>query len=465
VTRALLIVLACAGTASADWVVVSGGADEATLESLREAFDARSADAALARLAGTLPADPPRELYTRLARTTERVLEHVAFGRNGRAITEGGPVLTEVERYLPVLGQDARASRDVANLCLFLVRAQLEGGGAGERARACLRLVPDLDPDEDLHPEPVRVLLQEVRALVDEDAAILAVEADAAAGCAVLVQGRDLGAPPVRRALPAGEVTVQIRCDLPGRVHRRVLEAGDATRLVLRPALEGALDSPPIAEHAATILRETGATRLLVALPDGCVAFERRAGTVQRLGRSAHDDAARFLEAGSRESSALRPVGWTFVSVAVASLATSVVLHRVRNSRGDSYASTLPADTTFLDRQSAWRALALPVPTLAAVAGLLGSVGAAVLAPPRRGWTWALGAAGLGLAAAALSVGLRLEGCEDDTVTREACADRARGTGRLALLTAAAAPLLTLAISSTARVDANPGGLTLRVTY
>lgn len=286
----------------------------------------------------------PPELARRLGQTVESVLEDVAFGRNQQALDVGQPLIAELDPHLAALGRDDQASSDLANLCLYLVRAHAQkrdAASAAQQVRMCLRLVPDLAADPRLHPPAVRELLGAARRELDEGSGgILAVHAASTdpEGCAIRVNGRNVGRTPWARVpLVPGPYATQIECDpaRAGRVHP-VQVAGDApTRITIRARLAEALSTRPaialsypsrsdLAVHldddVAVLAEVIGAERVLVAVDDGqslvVRAFSVSADGTRVLGSAAvpqpFDDvhsreAVQAALAGRRDDSVVDP--------------------------------------------------------------------------------------------------------------------------------------------------------------
>lgn len=299
-----------AGTARAQdtWAVVVATTRPTEIQRAIETAE-HSAAALSATVGGVIPAErasarvesalsepfraSPPELSRRLGQAAEAVLEDVAFGRNQQALDVGQPLLAELDPHLAGLGRDEQTASDVANLCLYLVRAHVQKrdlGAARQQVQVCLRLVPDLRADERLHPPSVRDLVSEARATLERgEGGILAVHAAPTdpAGCAIRVNGRRVGETPwVRVPLPPGPYVVQIECiaDRAGRLHP-VQVAGDApTRVVIHAELAQRLSTRPalalvygsreelalqLAEDVARLAQTLGATRMLVSVDDG----------------------------------------------------------------------------------------------------------------------------------------------------------------------------------------------------
>jgi hypothetical protein len=176
------------------------------------------------------------------------VLELVASGEHAQAVARGEPALDAARSHLAALGRDAQAAADLANLCLYLVRADLSGNGedaAETRARGCYAMVPDLPVDERLHPPNVRALVSRVRADIDAGSTVLVVRAPPGEqeGCAIRVNGRAIGeTPEVRQAVIAGSYALSLDCG-GGASAVRTIDVGEGAvaRVLVSPRLETAL--------------------------------------------------------------------------------------------------------------------------------------------------------------------------------------------------------------------------------
>lgn len=169
-----------------------------------------------------------------LARDAQQALYHVASGLYSRAQQDVERAMQRARKALESLNRETRAARHLLDACMFLVRGHLERGDrdkARRQALECRRLVPDIDPDTTMHPPNVIGVLAEAEAdLLSREPSSLRIESEPA-GCAVLVNGRNLGTTPKELGrLSAGEYRVQVECDdgEPGRVHRAVLSGNRA---------------------------------------------------------------------------------------------------------------------------------------------------------------------------------------------------------------------------------------------
>ena len=258
----LFVFLSCLTTAHAqDVVIVPAGVGRAPDGSAA----ARVAGAVSARGGTVVPGESvaqrlglspfvgaPAPVTSALGQTAETVLELVASGEHAQAIARGEPALDAARAHLAAIGRDAQAAADLANLCLYLVRADLSGNGedaAATRARGCYAMVPDLPVDERLHPPNVRALVSRVRADIDAASTVLVVRAPPGEqeGCAIRVNGRSIGeTPEVREAVIAGSYSLQVDCG-GGASGVRTIEVaeGSVARVVVSPRLESALRLTP----------------------------------------------------------------------------------------------------------------------------------------------------------------------------------------------------------------------------
>jgi len=185
-----------------------------------------------------------------LAREARAALEHVAFGRTQAAQKSVKEVLSRAERALESLNRETATARQVLDACLALVRAELhrdDRAAALVQAASCRRLVPDVAPNQSLHPANV------IGALAEADDQMrrlrtgrLHVISKPGASCAVYVNGRHLGTTPftLERAV-AGQYRVQVECSAErGRVHMVTL--GDTpVELAVDSQLDHAIRSEP----------------------------------------------------------------------------------------------------------------------------------------------------------------------------------------------------------------------------
>ncbi len=169
-----------------------------------------------------------------LARDAQQALYHIASGLHARAEEDVQRAMQRAGKALESLNRETRAARHLLDACMFLVRGHLEHRDrekARRQALECRRLVPDIDPDTTMHPPNVIGVLAEAEAeLLSRDPSSLRIESEPQ-GCAVLVNGRNLGTTPKELArLSSGEYRVQVECNdgEPGRVHRAVLSGNRA---------------------------------------------------------------------------------------------------------------------------------------------------------------------------------------------------------------------------------------------
>lgn len=247
------------------------------------------AEALEERLGLESPRPVPPEVARQLGQDAETVLEQVARGETAQAIERGQAALMAARPHLAAIGRDPQAGTDLANICLYVVRAELgDGEAATARARECWRLVPDLPVEDRLHPPEVRSLVERVRVDIDSGRAVLSVTAPPSeAGCQVRLHGRVIGeTPSVRRAVVPGTYSLQLECgQSSGPIRTVQVDADAAQRVSVRPGLETALrftDAGPvlvygspeqaaerIAADAAELARAAGAIEAIAALAAG----------------------------------------------------------------------------------------------------------------------------------------------------------------------------------------------------
>jgi hypothetical protein len=185
-----------------------------------------------------------------LAREAQNAIEHVAFGRSAAAQRSVREVLTRAERALETLNRETGTARQVLDACLALVRSALQADDRREalgQAMACRRLVPDVAPNENLHPASVIGVLAEADdQLRRMRIGRLTVQSVPESSCAVYLNGRHLGTTPflLDRAA-AGSYRVQVECgEARGRVH--IVDLGEQpVELVVDSEFDIALRSEP----------------------------------------------------------------------------------------------------------------------------------------------------------------------------------------------------------------------------
>jgi hypothetical protein len=142
-----------------------------------------------------------------------------------------------------------------------------------------------------------------------------------------------------------------------------------------------------------------------------------------------------------------RIAGWSLFGVGVASIGASVGLHVWRGELGDRFIET-PAN---LNAAQKWNDTRIAVWTTAAFGGAATSAAMPLLLPNHERtpwWGWTLGAVGLGLTGYAIYEGVTMTSCPEpylaDQPAVRSCVARGQEAGRLALVLAGAAPLLTI---------------------
>lgn len=250
------------------WVVAQIGADGASsAASVAGLLRARgihvaTQDSIRARLenAGVVELEPlPPEIGQVLARTAEAALERVAAGEDDEVVAMATGVLGEASRHIARLGREEQTAIDVANLCLYVVRAHLHAGrgdDARTQARECIRLVPDLEPESRLHPPDVRALVaREAQRLESDGSHVLVAQltSEARANCRLRLNGRDMGSE-IRRALPAGRYFVEAVCGSSAAdfVHIAEMRSPSTVRVQATPLLHAGLRF----EGAVPVLRQ-----------------------------------------------------------------------------------------------------------------------------------------------------------------------------------------------------------------
>ncbi|MCB9620887.1 MAG: hypothetical protein H6724_15720 [Sandaracinus sp.] len=500
------------------WLVVHTDTRPAPVERMRsveealraEGVDVASSADAASRVETSLSLPfwlADESLRRELGVATEGVLTSVARGEDQRAIDDGLAMLERVETHLAALGRDERAGDDVANLCLFVVRAYMQrrdAGAARRQALTCLRLAPAFEPSARLHPPEVRALLDEIG---PSEQGVLAVQADQASGdCLVRMQGRVVGRGTwVRRSVPPGRYEVQVECaeERAGRVHV-VRVAGDSpARIDVDVTLDGAVrtdgaialvyeDAEALRarspEHLRRVASWVGVQRLLVHAEGTWTAYQVDPAGLTRIESFSAPEAsatalARRIAAIGRPGE-VRGVG---VEEVTATPTTPVAAVRSRAWIAGLLVSAVGVGVgtlgwvyrgTMEDREDDFAALrsgmeegflTLPdeVDTARRNALLFGGLGGGVLTvgwgflmPRRPGvpwWSWIVGAAGAGVSAWGVLETLKDGECVGPRSADDSCVVRTSPWVRGPLILGYGLPLLLTPVVYAIRNDATPG--------
>lgn len=218
-----------------------------------------------------------------LERCATRAESHCAGAEYRHTLSVVERCLTPVKRKLEAYQRDTAMAETVFNVCMFRVRAFLDRKQLAEAKAAaleCRRMVPDLKPSVVMHPPEVHALIKSVDDTIERSGSVLSVTS-APSGCAVFVNGRQLGTTPfMRRGMAPGKALVQVDCqgDELGRVYPVTL-AGRPARLHIDVGLEEALLTQPTLglvyltssehargrlSHALQIGRAVGAQEILL---------------------------------------------------------------------------------------------------------------------------------------------------------------------------------------------------------
>ncbi|NOY92250.1 MAG: PEGA domain-containing protein [Deltaproteobacteria bacterium] len=143
-------------------------------------------------------------------------------------------------------------------------------------------------------------------------------------------------------------------------------------------------------------------------------------------------------------------LGWVIAGAGVAALGLGYALEARSRGLGDRYARAEPVDPDFTSRQGDWQSSRYPVYGLAALGGVGASVGLGLALPARGGvpwYAWLSGAAGVGLVASGVVVGLGASSCGNIASDRVRCVDRGKSVDLAVLLAMTGAPLLSVPLS------------------
>lgn len=221
-----IVVIAAAGR---DDTSRAAAAAESEANRLRDRGETVLGDADVAarlRERLSVPFEPASDqTRNRFIAAVEPALLDVAGGDRRSTLDRVDPLLREAEASSAALARDDETARAISNLCMLGVRASLDSRlaqDAAERARGCVKLVPDIAPESltyqgemPMHPEPVRALVDAARARLATEGTEVRVEATGdARSCTLRVSGR-----PLTTSLPAtvrlfrGTHALQVECD------------------------------------------------------------------------------------------------------------------------------------------------------------------------------------------------------------------------------------------------------------
>lgn len=204
----------------------------------------------------------PAELLSTLEQDTERTLLYVADGDDREAERLADRTLSGIDGYLWHIGQLPLRASDVANICLYKVRALWHRdkiAAARQQAVRCLQLVPDIVAEPRLHPDEVRDYLREARLRLGGEPIpgassiqpgaklVIHTGANVPPDCNIHINGRPLGrAPELTFTVAAGHYQVHLGCGnyqsvvyrvevQPGETREMTIDAGFGDHLITRP--------------------------------------------------------------------------------------------------------------------------------------------------------------------------------------------------------------------------------------
>ncbi|MEM7135825.1 MAG: PEGA domain-containing protein [Myxococcota bacterium] len=153
-------------------------------------------------------------------------------------------------RTLETLNRDGAHSQAVLDTCLYLVRALEQTGdsrSAKLQAQACVRKVPEGEPNLQMHPPAVVELYETAKRPGPSHASRLLVETEPR-GCALRLNGIKVGETPYEVTdLYPGPYRVQVECEpgVVGRVHKVDVPSG-ATSLFVFDRFDRAVRTEPV---------------------------------------------------------------------------------------------------------------------------------------------------------------------------------------------------------------------------
>ncbi|MDQ3030971.1 MAG: hypothetical protein M3Y87_01020 [Myxococcota bacterium] len=311
-----MVVAATAGDGDFERLgVVSEGATSALQATGAELVDGVSAVDAIERSSGSRAFRPlPEALRSRLEAAAETTLTDIAHARHARVIAIGQPLLSEARPHLEAIGRDENASRHLTDICLFLVRANLQArrpDDAQSQVLECIAQSPDLEqPNARTHPPEVLELVSAARESLGDRSSLVVRGADTVPrGCVIRVNGRVIGATPsAQRALPAGRYPVQVECrpGTPARVHVVLVNGAEPAEIVI----DGRFDSTLRVDAAsgAIALAYSDAATMTELLPRDLARIAPLVGASHALA-VAQEDGAIWLRAFEVDATGARMVG------------------------------------------------------------------------------------------------------------------------------------------------------------
>ncbi len=162
---------------------------------------------------------------------SREAIRHLARGDYATALKELKEAQVLSRKAADELNRVQNRSQNVLDTCLYMVRALLE---TGNRARAkaqveeCVRLVPQGEPSQHMHPPNVVSLYKQASQPGPDQTGALVVNSDPS-NCEVRINGLRFGETPFEMSdLYPGEYQVQVECDpgRRGRVHPVTIRSG-----------------------------------------------------------------------------------------------------------------------------------------------------------------------------------------------------------------------------------------------